>query len=435
MYLRTPKRYRGRGRRRSGISLWRILFWIVMPVLIVIGIGVYENREMFTDDVSRIIGDVADDMSQGIEDMNAPVPTATPDPGPELKRAQEAWGRGSIDEAVSVYASLIDNVPNDIGAHFRLAYGLVMAGQFEDALVAAEDAITADPFSPHGWTVRAITLNRLERYGEAVASTTHALSLIPDDPAWASAEARALAFQAEALLNLNLGDRALVTAERAIETYPDSAEAYYARGRVNQLYNFDIFAAQADYAEAYALQSNLLYTGIWEARVEWTLDNTDRALEIYQNIAETNPGNPQVLSDLGQFYYRTGDYARSAEQLGRCVEVDAEFDVCQWFLGRALIALEQFEGSLAPLQEAVRLDPEDPYYRYWLANAHISTAGGCPSAAPHIQTGIELGRDQDDADVISALETLGGPCGIISIPAPEATPEATPDQPDTAADV
>jgi len=428
MYLRTPKRYRRGGRRRMGLSLWRVLLWILAPVIIFVGIGIYENRDMFTDDVTRILDDVAGDVSVGIENINAPPPTPTPNPGPELERAQVAWNRGAIDEAVGVYTTLIDNVPNDIGAHFRLAYGLVMAGQFDEALAAAENAITADPFSPHGWTIRAIALIRLDRPGEAVASTTHALNLIPEGPDWASARARALAFQAEALLNLERGDQALATAQRAIEAYPDSAEAYYARGRINQLYNFDPNAALNDYAEAYALQPNLIYTGIWVARVQWlNFQNNDRALEIYQTIAETNPGNPQVLSDLGQFYFRTGDYSRAAEQLGRCVEVDAEFDVCQYFLGRSLIALEQFDSALAPLQEAVRLDPEDAYYRYWLADAHIATAGGCPSAASHIQIGIELGREQNDETIIDNLESLGSPCGIISIPAPEATPEVTPE--------
>lgn len=431
MYLRTPKRYR-RGRRRAGVSLSRLLIWIIVPVLIVVGIGVYENREMFTDDINRIVEGVADDVSTGIENVNAPPPTATPNPGPELERAQIAWGRGAVDEAVGIYTSLIDNLPNDISAHFLLSYGLIMAGQFDDAYTAAENAITADPFSPHGWTIRAMALNRLERYGEAFASTTHAISLIPDEPGWEAARARALAFQAEALLNLGLGERALSTAEEAITADPESAEAYYARGRVNQLYNFDVAAARNDYAEAYTLQPNLLYTGIWLARIEWlNFDNADRALELYQTMGETNPSNPQLLAELSIYYYRTGDYSRAAEQAGRCAEVNSEYDTCLWFLGRSLWQLEDYAGALSPLQEAVRLDPQDPYYRYWLAQAHITDPGGsgCPAAAQHIQIGIQVGEEQNDTGVVADLEALGSTCGIVTIPGPgaEATPEATPE--------
>ena len=54
MYLRTPKRYQ-RGYRRNIISWRRLLLWVLAPPLIFIFIGIYENREMFKDDVNEFV--------------------------------------------------------------------------------------------------------------------------------------------------------------------------------------------------------------------------------------------------------------------------------------------------------------------------------------------------------------------------------------------
>ena len=45
MYLKTPKKYSSKGRRRHLISLRRLLFWILVPLICFAGWLIYQQRE------------------------------------------------------------------------------------------------------------------------------------------------------------------------------------------------------------------------------------------------------------------------------------------------------------------------------------------------------------------------------------------------------
>jgi tetratricopeptide (TPR) repeat protein len=428
MHLRTQKRYTRRSQPRPGMGcLRRILRWVVLVSLIVVAAGIYQNRSMFAPGVSAVVSDVLNNVGDGIGQINAPPPTATPDSSGDLQRALAAWNRGSIQEAVGIYQRIAEFAPNNIIVHYQLAFGLIMEGRFEEALQAAEDTITADPFSPHGWTIRAMALNRLGRYGEAAASAIHAQSLIPEDgktTEWAAAQARAMAFQAEAYLNLELGDRASTIVDRALEINPRSAEAYQVRGQINQLINFDFDAARADYAEAYTLSPNLVYLGIWLARMDSLsyFANYSEALELYTKLIESNPDNTQVLLDLGTYYYRVdNNFSRAQEIFSRCVEANPEYQPCYYMLGRSQYELEQLSLAVEPLETAVRMDPDDAYAMWWLARTY-RYLGECPDAIPLLQQGRQIAVQQEIASLVENYDYLYGECGLVA-PQAEVTPE------------
>jgi tetratricopeptide (TPR) repeat protein len=408
--------------------LRRIFVWIILLGLITVAAGVYQNRGRFAPRVSAVVGNLFSDVSDGIGQINAPPPTATPDTSGDLQRALAAWNRGSIQEAVNIYERIAPFEPNNIVVHYQLAFGLIMEGRFEEALQAAEDTITADPFSPHGWTIRAMALNRLGRHGEAAASAIHAQSLIPDDGEtgeWAAAQARAMAFQAEAYLNLELGDRALSIVEQALEINPRSAEAYQVRGQINQIVNFDFDAARADYEEAYTLSPNLIYLGIWLARMDSLsyFANYAESLELYTQLVESNPDNTQLLLDLGTYYYRVdNDFNRAQEIFSRCVETNPDYQPCHYMLGRSQYELDQLSLAVEPLQTAVRLDPEDAYAMWWLARTY-RFLGECPDAVPLLQQGRQLAVQQEDTSLVENYDFLYGECGLVA-PQAEVTPEA-----------
>lgn len=418
MYLNSSKRYSGRRSRRSGcISPFRILFWLVCIVLIVIGVGIYQNREMLTPVVGEAVANIVDDANERVATVNTPPPTPTQDPTNDLQRAEESWRRGAIQDAVGVYQRISDVTPNDLTVHYRLAMGLVMQGRMEEALEAAEDAITAQPFAADAWSIRAMALNRLGRYGEALASAQRALELVPQsavegNPDLAPARARAQAFLAEAYLNTGQVDRARTTAQAAIDAYPDSFEAYHVRGVVNQLGYFDFDAARRDFATAYEMAPNMLYVGIWLARIERDrFDNIDTMLQIYQDIVEQNPGNTQALFDLGDYYFRReGNYGEAAGYLSRCIQSNPNSASCYYLLGRAQIALEQTGDAQSSFRTAVELNDSNGYHHYWLGETY-RLSGQCDQALPYYQNGYRIGTENDIDDLISAAANRLGECG------------------------
>lgn len=432
MYIQTPKRYaRSKRRRYNLISLRTILVVFITVPLIFIMVGIYENREAFAPMVNEMIGDAVSDAGDAITEINAPPPTPTRDPSNDLNRADAAWDSGAIQEAVNLYQRSIEAVPNDLTTHYKLTLGLIIQGQLEEALVAAENTVTANPFSADAWAIRSMALNRLDRNGEAIASAQQALEIATRaaaeaNPAIAVSRARAQAFLAEAYLNIGRGEGAENLIGLALETYPDSFEAYQVRGRINQEYNFDLEAALADYRTAYELAPNFVYPAIWYARLERDgFQNYEVAVDLLQELAEKNPDNTQILTDLGNYYLRVdGNYPEAASYLSRCITANPEDDLCHYLLGRTRIAQQQIIEAQNAFQAAIELNGNNGYYYYWLAETYI-VLGQCPQALPHLQTGYDIAQETQDALLIDSFEPSLQQCGSPLVPAAEVTPEIT----------
>ncbi|GAB4522694.1 MAG: hypothetical protein OHK0046_35610 [Anaerolineae bacterium] len=436
MYIKTPKRYARRGRRHNVFSLRSVLLWITVPLLLFILIGVYENRDMFIPGISEALEGVAQDAGETVREINSAPPTPTPDPSNDLQRALESWRRGSIEEAVNIYERVIASVPNDHTVHYRLALGLLMEGRLQDAVQAAENAITANPFSADTWTIHSMALNRLGQDEQAIASAKRALeianeSAVAEDPTLAMSRARAQALLAEAYLNAGQGERARTLVEQALETYPDSFEAHQVAGRVNLEVVFDQDAAMNDFRTAYDIAPNMIYLGIWVARMEQILQNGQAALDLYQDMLEQNPTNTQLLYAIGDYYRLVeGNPSEAASYLQRCVEADPTYADCHYLLGRTLSATEQYIAAQEAYQRAIDLNPtgQNGRYYWWYANAN-QNLGQCPQALTYLQTGYQIAQEAEDTDLIEAFETSLGECGrpvgpVLEIP-PEVTPEVT----------
>lgn len=433
MYLRQNKRYRGR-RRASVISFRAILFWIFAIAIIVVGIGIYENRQMFIPMVDRALNSVVDTAGDAIATSRAPDPTPTQDPTNDLMRANDAWVRGAIQEATTLYARIAPATPNDISVYYRLTLGYINQGKFEDALRAAEDGITANPFHPDMWAMRAMALNRLGRSSQAIASASRALELVPStlvdqDPTWASSRARAFAFLAESYLNVGQNERAKSTIAQAIDLNPDSYEALQIRGRVNQEVDYNFEAALEDFRAANEIAPTMIYVAIWLARLERDrFQDYDTALGLYQSILDRNPGNTQVLFDVADYYWRVqGNPEEAMSYLTRCIESDPNVAACHYLMGRVQYRREQMADALISFQTAYDFINNNGYYAYWLGATHLAL-GQCQQAIPYLTQSETIARNNNDSVLLdSASFTLNEAqvaCGIRVVVTPTPTPDS-----------
>lgn len=430
MYLRQNKRYRGQRRARI-ISLKTLVFWIVALVIIVVGIGIYENRQMFIPIVDKAINSVVNTAGDVIATSRAPEPTPTQDPTNDLMRANDAWVRGAIQEATALYARIAPATPNDITVYYRLTLGYINQGKFEDALIAAENGITANPFHPDMWAMRAMALNRLGRSPQAIASASRALELVPtslvdQDRTWATSRARALAFLAESYLNVGQNERAKSTIAQAISLNPDSYEALQVRGRVNQEVDYNFDAALDDFRAAYELAPTMIYVAIWLARLERDrFQDYDTALQLYQNILDRNPGNTQVLFDVADYYWRVqGNPEEAMSYLTRCIESDPNVAACHYLMGRVQYRREQMADALISFQTAYNFVNTNGYYAYWLGATHLAL-GQCQQAIPYLTQSESIARNNNDSVLLdSASYTLNEAqvaCGIRVVVTPTPT--------------
>jgi tetratricopeptide (TPR) repeat protein len=425
MYLRTPKRYR-QGQKRSLISFRWLWLWILTPLIVFVGVQLYNNRESVSPQVERLVTSLIDTAQSGVATAMAPTPLPTQDPAQRIASAQDAWARGAIDEAVEIYSGLLNAVPNDVSTYYRYTLGLAMSGKLAQALDAAERTVTANPYSADAWAIRAMVLNWIGRPSEAIASALQALALAGNDQP--QSQARAQAFLAEAYFDVGQYDRALSTVERALTINPDSFEAHRVRSQIMQDYQFDFVTALEDSQTAYDLAPNLPYLAIDLAVLNLREGETDTALGILRDVVDLNPQNTRALWWIGTIYLNTvGDPNQASDYLSRCVQVAPDNINCHYTLGRAQIRLEQYTLASESFETTIRLGTTEPRHYWWAARAQVLTVG-CPAAVSYLQTGYLMAKEGSDSQLISDFEDAMRACQMVVDspvePAEETTPEA-----------
>lgn len=442
MYIRTPKKYRG-PQRRSVLNcghVLRVMLWLTLIALIVVGLYFYQNSEQFRPVIDQIVGTAVVQMQGGVATLQAPPPTPTEDPLANITQGDNAWSVGNVGGALDAYMQIMPSVPNDVNIHYRVTMGLLTNGDDSEALAYAERTITADPFEAYGWAARALALYENNRDAEAITSALQALDL--DDE-----NVPAMAFLALAYYGVGRDQTGFSWAERAINADPDRFEGYYARAILyeNSLQYLDPNAALADYQVAYDLaqQQNPALAGnaaVGIARVQerngFATGDFEPAIATLEEVLQQNPSNTEALFRLGTIQRsRRGDPNQALPHFQNCVEVDPTNQSCLYWLGRTQNDLgnktEALELFLTLVDE---MGSTDGYHYYWAGQIHLDL-GSCDIAGRYWSRGYSLvlnGSQASDTALVSSYEALPPCAGINSrtVPLPgddAAQPTATPE--------
>jgi tetratricopeptide (TPR) repeat protein len=421
MYLRTPKRYQKQ--RRHVVSRRFVRLVLVTLVIVIAGGFIYTRQDEIGPPVREFIANVAEQAQGSVATMNAPTPLPTTDPSARVVRANEAWDRGAIEEALDEYMAVADAAPNNSLLQQRIALGLIMQGRGDEAVIAAERAVTADPFNAGAWAIRALAYDRAGQPETAIASALQSISLEPNN-------APALAYMAEAYLDLDRYDLAQETIARALTADPNSYEANYVDGLLNWQVVYDLAAAQESFDVASDEAPNLPYITVDRAWLEWNLGNNDLAQSLLTEVLELNPTNLDALFALGYLYYQAyGDPNQAFDYIDRCVSADPTNIACLNYLGTLLTALGDTQGALNSYRRLMQTDTTNPAHFLAAGRAYMS-AGDCSSAIPVLERGYEQQQDQDltNTDRLALFEEYLSECGapVFIAPAAEATEEAAP---------
>jgi len=425
LYLRTPKRYRvGKRPKRYMFTLKWLWLWILAPLVVVGGSWLMDRRDWIAPQVTTFIDGAVQSANNAVSTAIAPTATPIANPAEMIARGDGAWGRGAIEDAILAYGAALPGAPNDVRIHYLYTLGLIMSGQNDAALIAAEDTITANPFAADAWSIRALAQTRADNPNAAIASALQALAINP-------ASARAMAFMAEAYLDANQPGRASEMVRRALEVDPESFEAYYVSGLLNWESNFDFPAAYSDMQSAMELAPNLPYITIDMAWLEWNLENYDNGLVLLEQVIDTNPNNLDALFALGFYYYSVyGDPDRALDYLTRCTTVDPRSITCLSYLGTVQSATGALTDAVATYERLMLTSTQNPSHFLGAGRTYIA-AGDCRAALPVLRTGYRLEQTADEVntDRLGLFETLMSDCGapvggVAAGGAAEVTPEA-----------
>jgi tetratricopeptide (TPR) repeat protein len=245
--------------------------------------------------------------------------------------------------------------PRD-AVHWALYYPPVM-------LFAPGEAPKEDPGDPRFLAYRASQLLAVGRVDEAGADIQRALSL---DPAYSDA----YALQTIIFVVQNEREKVVGSAQKAVETGPNSATARIAMSYAQQA-GFDLEAARASVEEAVKLDPDdalawARLAELWSSfgRLGKTLDAAKKAVALDPNLART-----QMV--LGFAYLTQVKTAKSRVAFEKAIELDQADPLSRLGLGLAKIRDGDLAAGGREVEIAASLDPNNSLVRSYLGKVYF----------------------------------------------------------------
>ena len=228
----------------------------------------------------------------------------------------------------------------------------------------------------------------------AVAQFERAIALAP---AYAAAHA-GLADCFAVLANPELGGlppleampRARSAAERALALDPALGEAHASLGFVRLWFDWDWTGAEQAFARALELRPAHSSARQWNAALLATLGRVDEAMAQLDRALELDPLSNVLRVERSSILYFERDYEGAVRHARAALELDAEFVLACFNLGRALGQQGRHAEAIAALEQGRAVAPGLPALTMALGRAHASA-----------------GREREARLALGALQTLG----------------------------
>ena len=123
----------------------------------------------------------------------------------------------------------------------------------------------------------------------------------------------------------------------------------------------------------------------------------NRAIALYEEIVERDPGYAPALINLGTIFFHLRRFSRAEELYRRATEIDPDYVLAFFDLGNVLDELERPEESIQAYQQAIVLSPRYADAHYNLALAY-ERKGEKRAALRHWQAYVRLDRTGPWAD-------------------------------------
>ncbi len=415
MYLKTPKRYTGRQRRRLFNLRWWWLY-LLTPIVVVIGAGIYDQRDMFRKPLEdALFRQIASAESQ-VATLRAPTATPTESPFSYLEIADAAYERGAMDEAIANYRLAAAGLPNDVDVHFRLAHLLTTTGHGAEAIELAGQAVNANPYDPLAWAIQGMVYEWQGNIEQALPSLYQALKLDPQN-------AVALSFLAEAYIDMGKPAEAREAADQALELNPTDYNVQRNYGYVAE-YTGDLESAVQAYERARQLAPMQSYIVFNLADLYIRQGDYDTAVRLLRDVLDRNPENAEAYAALSRVlltYVGEQDQAREAAE--RCIAIAPNNIACLSILGALQRAAGEFNLCARTLDRAIAAGSTNALTYYYGGTCYI-VIGDCTRAREILLEGLALATTTTtQTDIRDALAQ----CQVVVTLVPTETPEGSED--------
>ncbi len=369
--------YKPPGRRQPPRSdPFRVVFYLI---LIAGALWVYLNPE-------TVRGLLVTQVEEAAR-VTGPTPTASADPTNYAAQAEQAYQAGNLSEAIEYYRQASEVSPNTVDYPFQVArllvfrsameYGQTREATLQEALDAANKAILADPFAPHGYAILGKIKDWQGRPEEGLSDLQRALEA---DGTFALGHS----YMAEALVDLDRWDQAQTTIQHALSLDPNNVDIRRDYGYI--LENLGDYASAAtQYEAALQLHPNLPYLRMALGRVYRVLGRYDEALDQFFTTQTLMPASALIPFEIGRTYETyIGDPNSALENYQAAVDLDAGFASPWVRIGTIQYTQGFYSEATASFERALALGVNNVDVQYQLGLAYANQ-GQCGEALPHLQ--------------------------------------------------
>lgn len=266
---------------------------------------------------------------------------------------QQGWAShraGQIQQAESIYQSILNKYPNYPDAMHLLGLIAHQLGQHDLAIARFEQTLTIKPNFAEAHLNLGDSLQRLGRTEEAVVHFKQALAIKADFP-------EAHYNLGNALNILGRPEDATNHLKKAIAIKPDFAAAHYNLGNILSTLNLkqdaiihfeQALAIKPDFAEVHNNIGDVLNQ---LGQVEQAMSHFKQAITLKPDFAEAynNLGNALLLLDREE---------EAISLFEQAINVNSEFAFAHYSLGSILYLLGRLENAAAHFEHAIKIKPE-----------------------------------------------------------------------------
>ena len=323
---------------------------------------------------------------------------------PASAEAQAAFDRGDWEAAIQSFEKLLKAAPGNADYLLRLGVSLYAAGRPLDAVQVLRQALRLRP----GLTAARHYLSAsLAESGQCAEALPLLKKDVPQMPDKDLRRAAALA-GVRCATGLNQPDEAVDFMRLLMREFPADPEVLYQAAHVYS--DLSLRASQELLYKAPAsYQVRLLNAEALETQERWdeaaaeyrailashphlpgmhyrlgrlllslpeqavTATTRDEARQEFEAELRLNPRNAGAEYVLGEMARQARDWASAIAHFGNAAKSDPAFADAFIGLGRSLIADRRFAEAVTPLEQAARLQPENPAAHYHLAIAYART--------------------------------------------------------------
>jgi serine/threonine-protein kinase len=163
---------------------------------------------------------------------------------------------------------------------------------------------------------------------------------------------------------------ALGAAKRALELDPGLAEARRTLALLRWQFAFDWRGAEQEYEGALALDSNSALVQYWRGICLGVQGRFDRSLAALELARGLDPLSLNVLAVTGWMHYFARRYREALPYYRHTLAVDPDHLMAHWFLGEALVELEQWREGLDELERVLALSQRGSRFLGYLGYAY-----------------------------------------------------------------